>query len=95
MKKEDIHMFINNVAINKKGIFLLDYVNTQKLIELCKQSNIDVLGIEAFSLHDEAIQPHLDKSIDFSSEFNKYTTPDEYLKQLNNGDLQLLFEVTI
>lgn len=88
-------MFINNVAINRNGIFLLDYINMKKLIELCKKCNIEVLGIEAFSLHDEAIQPHLDKSIDFSSEFNKNTTPEEYLKQFNNDNLQLLFEVII
>lgn len=95
MKREDIFMFINNVAINRNGIFLLDYTNMKKLIELCKISNIDVLGIDAFSLHNEKIQPHIDKSIDFSSEFNKHTTLEEYLKQFNKGDSQLWFEVTI
>ena len=95
MKKDDIFIFINNVAINKSGVLLLDYSNTKKVIELCEKSNIDVLGIDVFSLHKSAILPHLDKSVDFSSKFNKYTTPDDYLKQFNNDDLQLLFEVTI
>lgn len=96
MKKEDILTLINNRAIDKNGILLLDYDDTKEIVELCKENNIDVLGIDAFSLHKDTTQPILDKSIDFSSEFCKYTTPDKYIKQLNDDYCKkLFFEVTI
>lgn len=96
LKKEDIFTLINNRAIDKNGVLLLDYSNTKEIIGLCEKSNIDVLGIDVFSLHESTIQPIMDKSVDFSSEFSKYTTPGKYLKQLNDDySKQLFFEITI
>lgn len=95
MEKQDIFAFINNKAVDKNGVLLLDYSDIKTAIEICRKTDIDVLGIDVFSLNGESIQPHSDKSIDFSSCFGNLITPSEYLEQLVDGCEQLFFEITI
>jgi len=95
MKNYDIALFIENKSINKNGIFLLDYNNMKVLIAMCEKNKTKVLGIDAFSLQENRIQPQLNRSIDFSSEFSGAITPTEYIKQLDESCKHLLFEVVI
>ena len=95
MTRENIISFIENNSINKIGVLLLDYANMIKVIEMCEENKIDVLGIDVFSLHEKSIQPRLDKSVDFSSEKCKFPTPADYINQLDISYKQLFFEVVI
>lgn len=95
MKKEDVIAFIKDKAIDKNGILLLNYDDAKETIKLCLKNKIDVLGIDVFSLNNNTLQPHMDKSIDFSSEFCKNISPDEYFDHLDDNCKELSFEVTI
>ena len=54
-------------AIIRGGIEMYKYDDAITVIELCSRNNIQVLGIDAFSLSNEHTQPVQEHSIDFTS----------------------------
>ena len=95
MIKEDIAIFIESQSINRNAILLLDYTDTKKAVEMCEENKINVLGIDAFSLQGNKLEPHLNKSVDFSSGFCDFSSPCEYLNQFDDDCKYMLFEITI
>lgn len=59
-------------AIHRHGIDLYDAEDAILLIKLCQQAQIPILGIDAFKLYDDKIQPSMENSIDLSLENNNY-----------------------
>ena len=68
---------------------------TKKAVEMCEENKINVLGIDAFSLQGNKLEPHLNKSVDFSSGFCDFSSPCEYLNQFDDDCKYMLFEITI
>ncbi len=95
MTRKNIISFIENNSINKNGVLLIDYNNMIKVIDICEENKVDILGIDVFSLDEKSIQPHSDKSVDFSSEKCNFPTLADYINQLDNSYKQLFFEVVI
>jgi hypothetical protein len=70
-------------AIIKGGIMLLSKPDALLFLNECKVSGIQIIGIDAFYLIGENIQPSLDNSADFSfSEFQR--TPDDAFSEVMN-----------
>jgi hypothetical protein len=65
MKK--IENLFEDKAIIRGGIMLYSKENALLFIEACKNNGIQILGIDAFYLSEENIQPSLENSVDFSS----------------------------
>ena len=82
-----IEKLLEDKAINRSGILLFSKENALLFIEACKESKIQILGIDAFYLWGEYIQPSLENSIDFSSseymqkEKNIYSEAINFLKE--------------
>ena len=65
-------------------------------IDACKTYNISILGIDSFFLFDDKIQPSLDNSIDFSSNYYKPIFDDIYTESkefIRHKDEKLYFEI--
>lgn len=66
-------------AIHRHGIDLYDAEDAILLIKLCQQANILVLGIDAFRLYGDKIQPCMENSIDLSLENGNYDLALQFL----------------
>lgn len=63
---------LSQKAIHRHGIDLYDAEDAILLIKLCQQAQIPILGIDAFKLYDDKIQPSMENSIDMSLESKNY-----------------------
>lgn len=70
---------LSQKAIHRYGIDLYDVENAMLLIKLCQQANIPVLGIDAFRLYGDKIQPCMENSIDLSFENGNYDLALQFL----------------
>jgi len=83
-------------AIVRGGIMLFTKDNALSFVKACKESGVQVLGIDAFHLLEENIQPSLDNSVDFSSseyELNAEDIYSEAMNFLNEKSNNLFFEI--
>jgi len=62
-----VEKIFENKAINRSGILLFSKEDALLFIEACKESKIQILGIDAFYLWGDYTQPSLDNSVNFSS----------------------------
>jgi len=91
-----IEKLFKDKAIIRYGIMLFTKNNALSFIEECEKNGILILGIDAFYLFEERIQPSLENSIDFfSSEYiqkteNIYSDAVNFLK---DKEEKLFFEI--
>ena len=91
-----IEKLLENKAIKRSGILLFSKENALLFIEACKESKIQILGIDAFYLFGECIQPSLDNSVDFSSSGYTLKTENIYSDAiifLREKDEKMFFEI--
>lgn len=75
-------IFIEKV-LERGGLFLYSRETALEFVKACRKENIDLLGIDGFSLIDNSIQPSMADSIDFSSLFlegNVYRKAIDFLE---------------
>lgn len=70
-------------AIVRGSIMLFTKENALSFVKACKESGIQILGIDAFHLLEENIQPSLDNSVDFSSSEYSLSAEDIYSEAIN------------
>ncbi len=73
-------------SIKRHGIELYNREDAINLVYLCQQENIKVLGIDAFILFGDAIQPSMENSIDLSYEENGYELAKKFLNDRVNTE---------
>ena len=91
-----VEKLFEDKAIIRGGIMFFSKNNALLFIKACKNSNIQILGIDAFYLSENNTQPSLENSVDFSSsEYiikagNIYSMAINFLK---GKDEKLFFEI--
>ena len=93
MRKKDITALINCLAIERYGVFLLEFSDMLKIVKLCEDNQIPVLGIDTFYLCNEKIIPVIEKSADFSTEDTPLTI-NEFFKKTDLSS-KYVFEIVI
>jgi hypothetical protein len=83
-------------AIVRENILLFAKENALVFVEECKKNKIQLLGIDGFFLFEDKIQPSLDNSVDFSSNFNDKSNDvySDAIKFINDKDSSLFYEIT-
>lgn len=83
-------------AIIRGGIMLFSKEDALLFVKACENNEIQILGMDAFYMTENYMQPSLDNSIDFSSsgyipkEKNIYLEAVNFLKEKNE---ELFFEI--
>ena len=78
-------------AVHRFGIDLYSAEDAMLLIKFCQQASIPVLGIDAFKIREEKIQPSMENSIDLSSKENAHDIAIQFLTDRYN--LDFMYEV--
>lgn len=78
-------------AIHRSGIDLYNLEDAMLLIKLCQQESLPILGIDAFKICGEKIQPSMENSIDLSFEKESYHIAMRFLTDRCN--LKFLYEI--
>ena len=75
--------------------FVMSKKNSIDFVNACKREGIVILGIEAFYLRENGIQPSMDNSIDYTSQKNKNIKDvySEAINFLNQSDESMHFEI--
>ncbi|WP_078126082.1 hypothetical protein [Leptospira alexanderi] len=92
----EIEKQFKSKAIIKGEIMLFSIKNALSFVEECRKNKISILGIDAFFLFDEKIQPSQENSIDFSSSYYVQKTDSIYSDAINflkHKNDQLFFEI--
>ncbi|MCL2413111.1 MAG: hypothetical protein FWC98_03125 [Bacteroidales bacterium] len=81
-----VEKLFESKAIMSGGIMLFTKENALLFIEACKEYGVPILGIDAFYLWGNSVQPSMENSVDFSM-------PDYMLKTENvYSDAVVFFE---
>jgi hypothetical protein len=92
-----VEKLFQDKALMRGEMMLFSKENALLFIKTCEKNNITILGIDAFILIGEKIQPSMENSIDFTSNhfkprFNSaYSEAIDFLKNKND---KLYFEIT-
>lgn len=87
MNSNNLVVFIGTYSIKVSGLLnLFNYENAMKAIAIAKQCDINVLGIDAFKITGDSIQPSLDNSIDFYDEPNTFKQATEFIESRKYTD---------
>lgn len=78
-------------AIHRSGIDLYNIDDAMLLIKLCQQASLPILGIDAFKICGDKIQPSMENSIDLSLEKESYDIAMNFLTERCN--LKFLYEI--
>lgn len=70
---------LSQKAIHRAGIDLYEMEDAILLIKLCQQAKIAILGIDAFKIFGDKIQPSMENSIDLSLESRSYDRALQFL----------------
>ncbi|MDD2401323.1 MAG: hypothetical protein PHD60_03735 [Clostridia bacterium] len=86
----------SNVAIMHLDMNMYYPKDALLLIRRCKELNKKILGIDAFIVDGEKIQPSLEHSIDFSikksqNEYGFWEEAENFIKQITND--KYVFEI--
>jgi hypothetical protein len=88
-----MHLF-ENLGINRGGMMIFSIPNVEIVIEELRRLNIEILGLDAFKIKGEYIQPFLEYSLDLS--YNTGNSWDLALDHINqNSNLNLYYEIVI
>lgn len=78
-------------SIHRLGIDLYTVEDALILVELCRQASLPILGIDAFKLCGDKIQPSMANSIDLSSEKECYDIAIKFL--VDRSNLTFVYEI--
>ncbi len=78
-------------AIHRSGVDLYNIDDAILLIKLCQQASLPILGIDAFKIYGNKIQPSMENSIDLSLEKESYDVAINFLTERCN--LEFLYEI--
>ena len=78
-------------AIQRSGIFLYNVNDAILLIELLQQASVPVLGVDAFKIYGDKIQPSMENSIDLSLEKKSHDFAVKFLTDRYN--LGFVYEI--
>lgn len=93
MNTNQLIKFINENSEKRQGLLnLFSIDNAIKAIEIAKQNEINVLGIDAFRITDTTICPFMEHSIDYSEKKNIFDDAISFIKE--RKDMNFLFEIT-
>lgn len=87
----DLEASILSKSAIRGGLHLYKYNEAIKLIELCRQSHLPVLGIDSFKITTTKTEPFLDHSVDLSECKNSHEAAKEFLE--SKKMLGFVFEV--
>ena len=86
--KNILNEFLLENGINRCGIILLNSENAIRAINISKELNISVLGIDCFNMVGERIIPFIEHSVDYQNKLNNHSLAIEYImsktKESNN-----------
>lgn len=78
-------------AIHRPGIDLYSFDDAMLLVKLCQQASLPILGIDAFKICGDKIQPSMENSIDLSLEKESHNVAINFLVKRRN--LNFLYEI--
>lgn len=90
---KDLEQVLSDRVITRGGLSLYRYDDAVLLIALCNNHNIQVLGIDAFSLIDGYTRPMMEHSIDLSNVETIKRNETAYNFLVSKRNLGLVFEV--
>lgn len=84
-------------AIERHGLILLQSADAAQYVERCAEHGVAVLGIDAFLVTDDGVQPLMEHSIDFSASHPPIENETVYQKAIDllkaRDHLNLWFEI--
>lgn len=78
-------------AIQRPGVDLYTVEDALVLVKLCQQASTPILGIDAFIIYADKVQPSLENSIDLSFVNNCYDVATRFLTDRYN--LNFVYEI--
>jgi hypothetical protein len=97
MELNKIEQLFAAKAIIRPGTFLLKPIDAIDFVSECQKQEINILGVDAFYLIEEKIQPSLMHSVDFTSlrrhesDINVYDAAQKLIEAAND----MYFEIVI
>lgn len=82
---------LSKKAIHRAGIDLYGIEDAILLIKLCQKAKLPILGIDAFKIFGDKIQPSMENSIDLSLENKNYDLALNFLTDRRN--LEFMYEI--
>lgn len=82
---------LSQKAIHRAGIDLYEIEDAILLIKLCKKTKLPILGIDAFKIFGDKIQPSMENSIDLSLDNKNYDLALDFLTDRRN--LEFMYEI--
>jgi len=89
----EVELMLKDRTIQRGGVTLFKKIDALGFIETCATKNLKVLGIDAFLLLGEAIQPSMENSIDFTTSSFKGNPIQSARDHLTRSDDNLYFEI--
>jgi hypothetical protein len=92
---KDIELAFRVRGVVRGGILFLRADDAVGLTEAARQTGVRVLGVDAFRLSDDATQPLMQHSVDFSSESREsdlWTKASDFIRR---QPTDLFFEVVL
>lgn len=90
-----VEKIFKDKAVNQPGGWsIYSKTDSVNFVNECKKENITIIGIDAFYIRNNGIEPSLENSIDFSGKIlqEKYTI-DDVIHFLEERDDSLYFEI--
>lgn len=78
-------------AMHRPGIDLYSVEDAILLVRLCQQASIQILGIDAFKIYGDKIQPIMENSVDLSEDDDSYNSAIKFLTDRYN--LSFMYEI--
>jgi hypothetical protein len=91
-----VEKLFEDKAIFRSGIMFLTKENALLFVEACEKNIVQILGIDAFYLSENIIQPSMENSVDFSSSEYVQKSENIYSEALNfltEKSEKLFFEI--
>ena len=98
-KAEQIEREFTSPGILRGGLLLLHSIDALDMVQHCRHESASILGIDAFKISANSIQPLMEDSVDFSSETRPVSSIDVwqeaelFLRSRQHKDL--VFEIAL
>ena len=93
MRNDSFDSVFLDKAIQRGGLLLFNHADAMQLINLCKDKNIPILGIDAFFISDGYTHPVMEHSADFSRTalIDSFECASQFLE--SRKGLDLVYEI--
>lgn len=82
-----------NMGCQRGGVLVFPFEKAIIIVDELENSHIDILGIDAFKIGPDWIQPFMEHSIDFGCKTNNWASARNFLSEKNK--LDLVFELVV